>query len=304
MPGAQKRISAWLVGMCLCTVCHHGIAGEWGFHRRHPASATFSRPQPFSMRYLPTASLGTHRMVSGVVLGVQYQRLLTARQWLGLDMEGGLKAIASYRNLGIPGQSATFISWLRVGVGVGGPNRFPGRYYLQQGPSRWNASCYTVRYDASDGTSQMSAGLVLERSDATNRTVFTFENDMFWPPGLDQYRTAAATLWHERPRGQHIRGAGMGVILWTGTTRGLSKRFARDQYDMSRQHGGDYAHGIFFFALRHDAFVLRVGYDSEPLRHAFQDPIHRVVNDGTIPAPRRKDRVFIELSLFEFGPLY
>jgi hypothetical protein len=289
--------------MCLCMLCQNAAAGE-EFRQLNSGFAQANSPRPFSVFYLPTASLGTHRMVSGVALGIQYQRLLTARKQMGIEMAGGLKAMASYRNLGIPGQSTSCISWLRVGVGVGSPNRFPGRYYLQQGPSRWNASYYAVSYDATDGTSQMSAGLVLERSDATNRTVFTFENDMFWFKRLDQYRTAAATLWHERPRGQHIPGAGIGAMLWTGTTRGLPKRFARDQYDMSHQHGGDYAHGIFFFALRRDAFVLRIGYDSEPLRHAFQDPIHRVVNDGAIPAPKRDGRVFIELSLFEFGPLY
>ena len=223
---------------------------------------------------------------------------------MGVGMETGVKGVYFYRNLGIPGQSGNLICHAQLTVGIGGPNPFLKRSYLQQGPSRWNFSYYMVSYRANDGTSQMSAGFVTEHSLRSSRTVFQYENDMFWLARRDEYRTSFAALWWDWMRGTQVVGVGIGSILWTGTTSGLGKHFAGETYNLSEQYGGKYTHGILFAAIRYGIFILRVGYDSETIRNAFQNSLHRLVNDGAIPMLPRESRVFIELSVFDGGPLY
>ena len=133
----------------------------------------------------------------------------------------------------------------------------------------------------------------------------TIENDALAFRGLDEFRTGAGSLDYLWERNNTLIGIGIGMLLWTGTTKGLPNLDFGQQYNMTGQFGSEYSHGILSLRLHYDAFMLEFGYDADSIRRGIQDTIHEWIDDGTIPAgTEARNRFFLSLRLNASDWLY
>jgi hypothetical protein len=137
---------------------------------------------------------------------------------------------------------------------------------------------YLFYFDNS-GTSQRSGGMALHLK---NFSLY-HENDFFAGNARDRYRTAH---FHMAYQGDFYR-FGAGINLWTGETRGarleaIQTRKSPNGFKVLEDLPfGKTSHGLLYASFQgllpqgQHAF-LRVGVDSEHIRHAFQN---RLIHD-------------------------
>ena len=124
------------------------------------------------------------------------------------------------------------------------------------------------------GTSQRSGafGLTIKKS-----SIF-FENDVFGGQSKDRFRTGHL-LYSFREGTNRFN---LGVNLWTGETSGTpwiktNKENCLYGYkNLAQMPFGKTSHGIFYFGIQsqlpfNQYFRFRIGYDSEEIRHLFQN---------------------------------
>lgn len=258
--------------------------------------------KPFYFQYYPSLKLGTHvnELAIQAKSSISYQ--LNQRNTLILKYHASLRANLTY--LGIPGPSFGMVNKASLSYAFGRSTKSPNYLHFHS-QHRSILEYYYMHYLSTDQTQQFSGGftytLVLKKS----YLKFRMENDFMAFLGLDEFRTGGGTLDYKRIKEGKIYGIGLGALLWTGSTKGLTNLDFGQSYDMSNQFGADFSHGIVFLNLHYQGLSLSLGYDSEPLRMAIQDNLHRLIDDGTIPGgSQSRNRIFIQLNLFDFEFLY
>ncbi len=224
---------------------------------------------------------------------------------LGLVEAGALLALRHYESyLGIPGRSEAGVGELAVTYGFGRENRFPSNPFLHAGPGTFNFSYHYNWYFSTDRTNQATGRFAYEWVGARNKLKLQLENDFYTPPFLDEFRTAAGELEYLHAFPNTIGGIAAGYTLWTGATHGLKPVDGTKSLDLSGQYGGRYSHGIVYVSLIWGVARFSVGLDSESIRDALQNTVHRLSNYYTLPKLDRKDRWYFQVSLFSFDNLY
>ena len=131
-----------------------------------------------------------------------------------------------------------------------------------------------------------------------------FENDFMAFRLLDEFRTFASEVNYKRNYHNNILGLGLSFFLWTGTTKGLGFLHKNEQYNLTTQYGGKYANGVFALKIYYNNFDFGIGYDSEKIRTVIQNNFHKIIDDGMLPAINKKNRIYLQLNLYDFGSLY
>lgn len=244
----------------------------------------------------PSLRGGTHINEFGLSLRPGLRLPLGERAEWQLAYQLMLRFNSTY--LGIPGLSFTAVNQLSSTLAWGTSR--PNPAWISGGPHQVRThqwQYYYLDYASTDGTSQRSGGLLYRVLGEKFSLQLQLENDFLAFQQRDAFRTGAGTLDVRWKSKNYWWGLGVGHLLWTGTTTGLPFLDFGEEYDMSQQYGADYSHGLAFINLHIQAFTLSLGYDSDQIRRNLQDPIHRLIDDGTIPAGRlSKSRLFCQLS--------
>lgn len=196
-----------------------------------------------------------------------------------------------------------------------------GKYQHQRTFQRGLGFSYLWYYDQA-GTSQRSGAWIYNEGYVS----VVLENDIFGGQGKDRFRTGTLTLSY-RNDWWKLQGQ---LALWTGETRGSTwfktpgRKMPNGYRDLSQLPFGSTSHGIFsvgFIAQPHpfgsQVSSLRVGIDSEEIRHIFQNrlmhdliwlpkryprttPHYPRLNEAGQPvfraAERRPDRLYIQIG--------
>lgn len=140
-----------------------------------------------------------------------------------------------------------------------------------------NALGYTyLWYRDNRSTSQNSGGWTLQSG---NFQLF-FENDIFAGTGRDKYRTGHLQIAYQ----QRDYSFQLGVQLWTGETRGSvwnktpQENTPNGYRSLEKLPFGKTSHGILYAGLNYhlpatNFLSARIGFDSEQVRHVFQNRI-------------------------------
>lgn len=176
-----------------------------------------------------------------------------------------------------------------------------------------------ILYLSTDGTSQLNYLVSYAWRCGPHRIELSAENNLPMPDELryaftenwvDEYRTAGVTLRYlngeaagaEKPA--HVLGLELGLTLWTGT-RGLTENLERGEtYDLTGRHGAEFSHGILYAAVILDGLKLSAGWDSEGIRDFFQNGVHRLINEGSMPLLDRPPRFYFQVNLGGIGLRY
>ncbi len=292
-----------LVVACLLALAPGAHGEESGGHSAFYGSFTADR---LEFDYSIAANVGSHINGGGVNSAFYYSNdVRLGDLQLGLVEAGATLSFRHYESyLGIPGRSEAGEGSLTVTYGLGAENRFPSGPFFHAGPGTVNFSYRYNQYLSTDGTSQATGRFGGEWVGARNKLKLQIENDFYAPPFLDQYRTAAGGLEYLHAFPGAIGGIAAGYMLWTGTTNGLKPVAGTSHFDLSGQYGGRYSHGIAYASLIWGVARMSVGLDSEDIRDALQNTVHRMVGYYTLPKLTRKDKWYFQVSLFSFDSLY
>ncbi|MEO0896825.1 MAG: polymorphic toxin type 23 domain-containing protein [Bacteroidota bacterium] len=251
----------------------------------------------------PSLKVGSHINEFAYHLSPSLRIQLPQENELQFRLHASLRLNLS--NLGIPGASLSSINMASLRYSYGEtPERFADSYYFR-GFRKHTLGFYYLHYASTDKTNQFAGGIEYQRMFPTGILSIKMENDAFAFLGLDEFRTASFMADYRFIYKDKLVGVGMGLTLWTGTTKGLTNLDFGQVYDMTNQYGADYSHGILHLNLHYDLLTLSVGYDSERIRMLTQDTIHQWIDDGTIPGGRlSKNRIYLQLSIAAWDYLY
>lgn len=231
-------------------------------------------------RWIPNAGLkigllftfGTHQNSLGVKLdsyiGNQF-----------IQLNAGLTTRYFLSNLG----KRTNFSEFRFGAGgvlmFGKPNNPINMDWggsLHQTTSPYSIGYAYLWYYDKKGTSQFSGewNLGIQRID------IRFENDVFGGQAKDRFRTGSLYISYR----DSLLKAGLGITIWTGETKDAvwykePRPGAPNGYrDLTHNAYGKASHGIFYGEMKYLFYPnqtagLRIGWDSEQVRHVFQNKI-------------------------------
>jgi len=234
----------------------------------------------------------------------------------GLELKLVSTGMGHINNLGIPGEGWENMTGLALTLSLGRsvhevpwpvlPNRLPGK-------GLFNVFYQYNNYLCTDLTSQWTASLGVELNLGKNRFQISQENDHWlfhtWD---DKYRTAGGEIswWTLLPEETfqsgniYPLGVMVGFLLWTADTKGLSAVGPGEYYDMSGLYGENCSHGIAYLALQVGGIRLSLGLDSENIRDALQNGLHRLMGYGLIPKVDRPDSLYLQLSVNRGDRLY
>jgi hypothetical protein len=123
-----------------------------------------------------------------------------------------------------------------------------------------------------------------QRSGAWNigikRIDILFENDVFAGNALDKFRSGALVFSYR----DSLYKASLGLIIWTGETKNSvwnheqTKDMPNGYRDLTTNSFGKLNHGILYGEIKHRFVGVqtvggRIGWDSEQIRHIFQNKI-------------------------------
>jgi hypothetical protein len=293
----MKYMAALITGWALVLtplIVSAQIRGRFVVSNRDTAKA--------SIQYavMPDINAGTH--LNGLGANVTAVKTLLERKGFDLIADAGTTARYYFSYLGIPGGS--FALRQQIGCSYSFGKRCVVPLYTYPKQRRHALSYYFAGYYSTDRTSQFSGGLRYRYLCPDLEINYIFENDFLAFQKLDQYRTFAFELNAKKITVDKSNGLGAGVILWTGTTKGLGFLHKGENYDLTGQYGAGYAHGIAYIKFYYNNLGLSLGYDSEKIRTFVQGNFHDLIDDGRIPPLDRRDRIFIQLSVFNPVTLY
>ncbi|MEM1220766.1 MAG: polymorphic toxin type 23 domain-containing protein [Bacteroidota bacterium] len=237
----------------------------------------------FYFTIFPSARVGTHINELSYHIAATLNIPLWAKSNLAIGGQSTLRANAQY--LGIPGGSFGAVQRLSFTWALGDQRETPS-WMFTSGPflRGHHLTYYGTHYASTDGTSQFSGGLRYQFFVGHKVQVqFHMENDFLAWRQRDEYRSGGSTIDVRWKGKKHWLGLGVGSMIWTGTTTGLPFLDFGQEYNMTNQYGSEYSHGIVYLNLHFNAFTLALGYDADSLRRRLQDPIHALIDDGTIP---------------------
>ena len=257
----------------------------------------------FLLQFHPTLRLGTHINEVGWQISPSVKMNVLEDDMVWLRLTSTAKMNISY--LGIPGFSFGLVNKAALMYGFGNPiPSFDSHLHFRQF-SRHNITYYFCHFASTDGTSQFSGGI--DYTFLWNKGLFriTMENDALAFLGLDEFRTGGGSLDYQFFHKGKLLGIGIGTMLWTGSTKGLTNLDFGQEYDMSVQYGAMYSHGILFLNFHYQYVQLSMGFDSEKIRMQVQDTLHKWIDDGSIPGgSQSRDRIFIQLEVYPFDFFY
>ena len=216
----------------------------------------------------------------------------------------------------------------RMNVGLmllGGKRKtIPDQYFagLIHNSSYNNALGYNyIWYFDNVGTSQRSGAFGL----TINNSSLFFENDVFGGQAKDRFRTGHFLYSYRK---DYFR-VNLGLNIWTGETSGTSwvktsnKNCPNGYKNLSSLPFGKTSNGVLYAGIQyqlpfHQSIHWRIGYDSEEIRHAFQNrfthdlillpkkfprntPHYPRLNEQGNPVfeseLRKKDKYYVQLGL-------
>jgi hypothetical protein len=251
-------------------------------------------------------SFGTH--INGIGINIFFDNslpILIDDYYLGNFQFFGKVNLSYYiTNLGIQGSSQSLDLFSSVRLGIGNKSDFLYFPYMISNYSFFTISYGFIYFLTTDLTSQPIGTVSIEFAWDKNKIKIQHDNDYWLFNGFDQYRTAAFDISYFRTIRNNIIGGGIGIKLWTGTRNGL-KRLSRNQnYELSKQFGGNYSHGIFYLSFFINGVNISLGYDSEKIRDLLQNSFHYLINAGNIPPLQKEDSFYFEISFNKFAGLY
>lgn len=294
---------ALLVVACVLSMASGTYGEENGGHSAFYGTFTADR---LELSYSIAVNVGSHINGIGVNSAFYYaDEVRLGDLQLGLVEAGATLSFRHYESyLGIPGRSEAGGGGVTVTYGLGAPNRFPSSPFFHAGLGTVNFSYRYNQYLSTDGTSQTTGRFGWEWAGPQDKIKLQIENDFYTPPFRDEFRTAAGELEYLHAFPKTIGGIAAGYMLWTGTTSGLKPVGGSNSLDLSGAYGGRYSHGIAYASLIWGIARVSVGFDSELIRDALQNTVHRMAGYYTLPKLLRKDKWYFQLSLFSFDSLY
>ncbi|HEX6039852.1 polymorphic toxin type 23 domain-containing protein [Longimicrobium sp.] len=235
---------------------------------------------------------GTHVNGAGLEAGVARAVLSSGHRPVTVVAELQGAGWVRATDLGIPGPRGTGMGAARARLSFG--TAVPDAEAVRT--RRHTVEYGLIGYASTDRTSQWSGALGYTYAAGDRRYEVAVEDDFFALQFRDEYRTFAMRARVLRGSGAERRGAGAKLVFWTGTTTGLGFLGRDETYDLSRQHGGGFSHGILSADVYVGPVELSLGYDAEPIRATLQNGLHRLIDDGRIPALDRSPRVFVQLG--------
>lgn len=252
----------------------------------------------------PVQQTGTHinRWGGHLALGFRLGQWSSALDWLMVQLR--VQAHGDVTGWGIPGGQLSLEGAAVLGVTLGDEQVQKGLPFLC-GHRAWTIMLFYKGLLDTQATSQWTGAFLFSYSHPGFTFRLLLENDALALQGLDQYRTGAAEISLHFGHSPHTWGIGLGVILWTGTTKGLANLDFGQTYNMSGQHGATSSHGVVFLSLYYRFLKLSLGWDAEAIRDTVQYQwIHRLIDDGRIPSVKRPDRIFFQLQINPTSTLY
>jgi len=215
--------------------------------------------------------LGTHQRSIGFELNgfAQYQFI---------QLNGSSRF--QFYNLGLGKRSNFVENKTAIGlVGFFGPENQALDWQLniwsKQARNDYALSYASIWYFDTKKTSQRSGAFGLQ----IKKMSFYHENDAFAGIATDRFRTGELLIqWSDS-----LVKIGTGLQIWTGETTGVPKQFKPEIYpkafkNISTLPYGKTSHGIVYSQIQyrifqHQTVSLRVGIDSEEVRHVIQNRI-------------------------------
>lgn len=147
---------------------------------------------------------------------------------------------------------------------------------LNQSSASYSIGYALLWYYDRIGTTQLSG----EWNLGIKRVDIRFENDVFGGQARDRFRTGSLLISYR----DSLFKAGIGITIWTGDTRNSTwNKEARPGMpngyrDITQNPFGKTSHGILFTEFDYHFFPNkyvggRIGWDSEQVRHVFQNKI-------------------------------
>ena len=248
----------------------------------------------------PSINLGSH--INGLGTDVTLKKRLDNRNNSAFEAQARSAVKYFATNIGIPGSTITLEQQIEFSYAFGKIYYIP--QYAFSRHSQHTVSFYYIGYYSNDRTSQLSGGVKYKRLTDKGEFNFVFENDFLAFLRLDEFRTFASEINKKIIRKYKVLGAGAGLTLWTGSTKGLGYLHRNETYNLASQLGGRYSNGILYFKFYYNNYDLSFGYDSEGIRTFVQKNFHDLIDDGQIPAINRKGRIYVQISILDLGSLY
>lgn len=253
-----------------------------------------------SFSLFPCVKAGSHDLSCGLsATGMGYFNMGFVELGLGAFASG--KAFAVSPGLDEKGiQAALGLETLiAAGQGIAAPSPWPE---LKVRSSLSIRLAWRQYFDGW-GTSQALGSLGLAYSTDDWSLGFLYYNDFFAFLNKDEYRTAAGEIAFAFRAWEKDCVIAAGLKLWTGAAIGNLKR--GEFYDMSLSPvGSDRSAGILYGGFRIDFLGVELGWDAESIRNFFQNGLHALMDDGSVPLVDRPDRLYVAVTLYRDGDLY
>jgi len=253
-----------------------------------------------SLLHYPRLRLGSHLNEIAYQLSPAYDLDLSGGGQLQFRWTMGFRL--GFQQIGIQGYFAALVH--RVSLAYAWGKKAPDLDFPPSG-RRHSLAYSLLYYGSSDGSDQFSGRLDYKGRLGRGLLSLAIENDAFAFRGLDEFRTATIQADYRWEHEGKLLGVGARLLLWTGSTKGLSNLDFGQEYDMSQQFGADYSHGILALRFHYRAFTLGLGYNADAIRRATQDNFHRLIDDGTIPRGNKsRDRLYLQVGINAFDGTY
>ncbi len=254
------------------------------------------------LSYFPNVNLGTHRNNIGIN-GDLSAWLDLGKLPVGIGAKLDINGSAYLSNFGLPGSSVLLETGSKIMLGWGKPSEFGDSKWLNPSPYRHTFAKRYTYYFASDGTSQPFAHYSYSLNVSNKMIIVDIGNDAY-AITRDGFRTAAGEIRLYVNKADRLLGFSLGYKLWHGDYTEQCLGNPGPTYDFTHIVGGDYTLGLIFASFSYNRLGISFGYDSDKVRVFLQNAVHRAMNISLVPSVDRKDKIFIEFSLFGNSGLY